>query len=348
MNRYICVRVFGALCLGGATLVGTSSTVLSSRLCSGTASKYESNATAAGFCATDQPERPGETVSVRALWDRYCDPFTRSYRGAVVVTSEVTREDGTVEEVQSIVEDAVAFIPTWDHPPENASEIQRRGEFAFMVAQGWDPTSVVRHYQVHCTGFEVNYLSGYEPGWIDDGDTGDVHFTVVDPVPVETIRDRALAKIQPPPPAIGSAPPTGRTVVNLPTWLWVDTPWVELTDWDAQGAVRVDVYARPVDVTWTFDDDEVASSEGEGSVVCDDPGEVWTPDDGDSDSSCQYQFTYPSSWNADGVFHGSVTVRWEVSWSMNGDDQGVFGDISRTTDFDVDVVEIQTVGVFSG
>ena len=306
----------------------------------------ETSASAEGFCATDQPGRYDErSVSVQALWNRYCDPFTRSYRGAVVVTSEVERDDGTVDEVQTIYEDAVRFIPVWFHPPENASESQRRGEFAFMVSMGWDPTSVVRHFQVQCTGFEVNWISGYGAGWIDEGDTGDVHFTVVDPVPVETIRDRALAKIQPAAPSVGSAPPAAQAVVHLPTWLWVDTPWVELTNWDAQGAVRVDVFARPADVTWEFDDDEVAGYAGEGEVVCLDPGEVWTPADGSDDSSCQYVFGYPSGWNDDGVFHGSVTVRWELSWSLNGDDQGTFGELTRSTDFDMGVVEIQTVGV---
>lgn len=295
------------------------------------------NASGSGWCATSQPPRQND-LTVDQLWNAYCAPYTRPYRGVVTIDTVVTNPDGSQSVTSETFIDRVSFEYEYDHPGDTTDPVFLQIQFDFMVLMGWDPTSVVQHYSVICTGHEVNWRSGITE------DDGAVHFTVVDPVPVEVLRDRALAKIRFDPPVIGSAPPATRSVVNLSNWLWVDTSWATLSDSDAQGAVSVTVTARPVDVTWTFDDNRSRAFAGRGEVVCDGPGTPWRDGLDDDASDCQYLFRYPSAWNPDGVFHGGAEVRWELTWALNGVDQGAFGEMTRASAFDVRVVEIQTVG----
>jgi hypothetical protein len=303
--------------------------------CGGSTSISGGVASAGGWCATNQPGRQ-EGLTMEQLWNAYCVPYTRPYRGAVSVDTPAVGADGLPTTTTETVVDTVTLDHVYDHPVGDTPEFLKM-QFDFMVRMGWDPTSVVAHYGVACSGHEVSWRSGISE------DTGAIHFTVVDPVPVETLRDNALAKIPFNPPGVGSAPPIGRSIVNLSNWLWVDTPWVRLSDSDGQGAVTVEVFAEPIHVDWTFDDD-YDDFEGEGSERCDGPGEVWRRGADEDASDCQYTFHYPSSWNDAGVFKGTATVSWDLTWSINGEDQGSFGTMTRTSAFDVNVVEIQTVG----
>lgn len=258
-----------------------------------------------GWCVGAEPGRQ-PTRSDRAMWNQFCrDAYwgqgaSRAYDDGYKVSFDLSQVIG-------------------DEP----------GDYDRMIRNGWDPTGQVGAYILDCD--------------VQDGTVNRVccvYFTISDPVPIDDVLDEAIALLPLEEPSVGAAPPVGRGIVYLPTWLWISDDWTELTEAATQGSVTVDVFANPQDVTWTFDDDG-----GDGEVVCNGPGDQWTSDDGATDSSCQYTFTYPSAWESSGVFSGSSTIRWEIRWSLNGVDQGVWGPVVRTSTFDVTVVEIQTVGI---
>ncbi len=273
--------------------------------CGGTARLGNVNATGFGWCPVNQPGRvPDSEVDHRARWSRYCDPAGRGFADGDTVTFALTDVHG-------------------DSPDQ----------YDLMVGLGFDPTSVVGHDVARCVGNGTDVSVGsieYESA---------IHFTISDPVPIETLIDRAKARVPLTPPTIGLAPPADAMVVNLPTWLWIEDAWQERTGSDTAGSVTVTVTAAPADVSWTFTDDERTHD-----VTCDGPGEAWTTSDGGDDSSCQFMFTRPSAWDSDGLFSGAATITWAASWSLNGGPQTPIGTLDRTTSFDIEVCEIQTVG----
>lgn len=158
------------------------------------------------------------------------------------------------------------------------------------------------------------------------------------------VRDRARARLVPPLPTPSVSP--GRAVVRVPTWLWVDGGWSVLAETETQGSVTVRVQARPVTTTWELD---------EATHTCTGPGVAWSPQAqqaydrqpatvrGAGNPACTFTFVDSSTTRPDGVHHARVSVAWEFAWWLNGQPQGVFGSLERSTDFDVTVGEIQTV-----
>jgi hypothetical protein len=274
--------------------------------CGGTAVIGSDDATGSGWCPGTQPGRvPSSGVDQRARWDEYCSLVAG--RGFL---------DG----------DTVTFALTDIHGDS-------ADEYGLMVSLGFDPTSIVGHYVGRCVGNGTDVTVGTL------GTGAAIHFTISDPVPIDTLIDRAKARVPLSPPAVGLAPPADAMVVNVSTWLWVDNPWEPLTASETAGSVTVTVTARPSDVSWTFDDDQRTHD-----VTCEGPGEPWTRADGDDDSSCQFTFTRPSAWDADGLLTGTATITWEADWSLNDALQEPIGTLDRTTTFDIQVCEIQTVG----
>jgi hypothetical protein len=166
------------------------------------------------------------------------------------------------------------------------------------------------------------------------------------PDPVE-LRDFLTAGLTPAPPAIAMAPPDS-SVVNLPTWLWVEGDWAPIGDRADGSALSVAVEARPVEVEWSADDDGVRFEgvwfDGGRDVTCDGPGKVWRAGLPESASSCKYTFRYPSRWDDDGAFTLVSTTRWELRWWLNDVDQGVFGTLTPSSSVSIPVIEIITVG----
>ncbi|MBN1174815.1 MAG: hypothetical protein JXA67_21825 [Micromonosporaceae bacterium] len=131
--------------------------------------------------------------------------------------------------------------------------------------------------------------------------------------------------------------PAGDQLVNLPTWLALDT-----ASWQAQSAtasvpgVSVTATARPVKAVW-------ALGEG-GSVTCTGPGTAWTAgtDPMAASPDCGYTYRRSSAGVAGAAFNVTVTITWEVTWAGAGQSGTVAG-LTTTGTVSVRVAESQAV-----
>lgn len=166
---------------------------------------------------------------------------------------------------------------------------------------------------------------------------GQFVYTIAAPVPPEVLRDRAAARLNPPTPTLGSSPPLGErpAIVHFATWLWVTDPWEAQTETESAGLVTVDVIARPDRITWVFGDG--------GVVVCAGPGIEWSPAVTEAGTYCSHTFGTSSTGQPGAAYSATATVTWVFSWAINGVDQGDFGSFDATTNFDIQVGEIQSI-----
>jgi hypothetical protein len=268
--------------------------------CGGDSRRDRDSGVVIGWCVGSTPGQPPQVTgySEAQLWARWCaDRISDPYNESFEV-----------------------------YPPSFVMEITNPETIARL---GFDPTGVYGMWEVTCHAPEV--LSG--------GDLTHIYFVfyeITPPVPVEVLRDRAVARIEPPLPELGSSPPFGErpSVVQLPTWLWVNGAWEAIQESETSGFVTVEVVAVPLHVDWSL---------GGGHVRCEGPGIPWSPAADAAGTYCQHTFTSTSSGQPDGEFAASATVAWELSWFLNGRDMGTFGTLDRTTGFEIAVTEIQAV-----
>lgn len=190
---------------------------------------------------------------------------------------------------------------------------------------GLDPTGEYVWYDVIC--------------WHDGRGEGDYSIIVeiTPPVPPEVIRDRATARLEPPPPDPATSPPSAQqTYVKIPTWLWLEAAaWTPVEVSETQGLVTVTVRATPTGALWLMGDG--------GEVYCSGPGIAWYSGAPEDATDCSYTYRHSSYGEPDGRFRASVTVTWEFEWWINDVPQGVFGSVELTTPFELAVAEIQAV-----
>ena len=114
--------------------------------------------------------------------------------------------------------------------------------------------------------------------------------------------------------------PSGTTVVNLPTWFWIDPSlWHADAVTATVGSVSATAVATPVSVAW--------STGNGGLTVCAGPGipyDVLAPPAGQT-TYCSYRFSRTSAGQPspdenpnDGAFVIMATITWSVSWSATG------------------------------
>lgn len=114
--------------------------------------------------------------------------------------------------------------------------------------------------------------------------------------------------------------PSGTTVVNLSTWLWIDPSlWHADAVTATVGSVSATAVATPVSVAWSTGDG--------GLTVCSGPGipyDVLAPVAGQT-TYCSYRFTRTSAGQTspdgnpnDSAFVITATITWSVSWSATG------------------------------
>ena len=142
-----------------------------------------------------------------------------------------------------------------------------------------------------------------------------------------------------------TAPPPDRMVVGVGSWFWVPaylwqkisvTAWIPITS----GTISATTEAEPRDLIFSPGD----GSFGTGDIKCDGPGLRWLPFYGDSKpSSCMYTYKHSSSLSRDGLFHGSLTTVWEVSWHTNIGVGGSLPDIEGTSFVTVRVRELEAL-----
>jgi len=157
--------------------------------------------------------------------------------------------------------------------------------------------------------------------------------TVPDPPPggLPGIVGEAFNETAVPSPAIGTSPSEvggvpDSTVVNLPTWFWIDPDqWRTYSATASGGGYVATVWAVPVSVTWTAawnfpssrDDPEGGTTFGPEvlDLICDGPGSVYDPGgNGDQSTGCSFDFTQ-SSFGTDQQLGAAVT--WDVSWALS-------------------------------
>ena len=146
-----------------------------------------------------------------------------------------------------------------------------------------------------------------------------------------------------PKPVVGAAPPVSKGVVKVGMWFWTDPAGfvsVSASAWvPVPGGVLV-ASATAVPVRLVFDSGEP----GGRKVVCEGPGRVWAPVDGDVlVSSCMYTFLHSSAVSASGVFSARLSIVWRVSWTANDGAGGDLGEYTTFTSEQITVNEIQAL-----
>ena len=195
-----------------------------------------------------------------------------------------------------------------------------------VLVRGWDPSGTYAAHVVICYDGAGNVIAQWDPYWI----------TLTEPVDPTVLRDDALAKIDFPEPEIDGM--TALThAVQLESWFWVDNEWEELSDSSTQGLVTVDVFATPDRVIYATGDGETFDCEGE-------PVE-WTDAVNDAGTTCGHIYTSGTADEPGLVYMAEATIEWELSWAINGVDQGVFGTGDAVSVFEIPVGEVQIVEV---
>jgi hypothetical protein len=146
----------------------------------------------------------------------------------------------------------------------------------------------------------------------------------------------ASRKIPVPQLAVNPAPEHGG-IVNFGMWLALGNPQ-PISVQAGIGNVWARTTAEITSTMWEM---------GNGDTVhCDGPGTPLTPDDpGWNDTAqgpCGYTYTEKPPPEP---YHVTVTATWTVTWTTSTGTTGTANPITRSTTFDYDVGEIQTIGV---
>ncbi len=138
----------------------------------------------------------------------------------------------------------------------------------------------------------------------------------VDPYSLALQAEKSIVLPNPP---IGTNP-SGASVVNLATWLWIDSSvWHAYQVTANAGPVSATASAVPTSVTWSMGDG--------GSVTCAGPGVAYEPALASSAQAtdCSYRYSVSSAGQPsadgnpdDGAFLVRATISWSVSWSAQG------------------------------
>ena len=149
----------------------------------------------------------------------------------------------------------------------------------------------------------------------------------------------ALARADLPSPGISTSPSsideiTDTTIVNFPTWLWIDaSDWRTVMAVASGGGLVATVWATPIDVTWRSEwDFPEPSDDPEGGItffpesldlVCAGPG---APYDGSVSptaqvTACDSIFTQSTFGTYQPL---DASIAWQVNWALS-DDAGVVG-----------------------
>lgn len=157
-------------------------------------------------------------------------------------------------------------------------------------------------------------------------------------VPVETVVQRAVERLELPEPVIRTSPDEDLAqVVHVPTWLWVErSTWGPVSTSAAVEGVKVRATARPRRAVWSM-------GEG-GEVVCRGPGtpysDVYSPRVSSPD--CGYTYRRASVSAPGRAYTVSVRVVWDVEW-QGGGEAGVVPGLVMGAQRELVVDEVQTV-----
>ncbi|HUC37894.1 MAG TPA: hypothetical protein VMR97_12330 [Acidimicrobiales bacterium] len=165
----------------------------------------------------------------------------------------------------------------------------------------------------------------------------------VDPL---ALAQQAEASITLPSPSIHTNP-AAYSVVNVPTWLWVDSSsWHPLAASATAGPITATAVAAPSSVTWTMGDG--------GTVVCDGPGVAYQSNEPASQQStyCSYSYKQSSAGQPssdgdpnDGAYQVVATITWAVTWTVTGaPGGGLLPGLQTSSTVPVRVEQVESIG----
>lgn len=256
--------------------------------------------------------------------------------------------------------------PDSNPPPKPGGTIVNQTPEAIVVTSPSGPTYEVHHHGKNRHGrWECHYFlvggddGGFEPTPLfsqgpitpapqdpvalqcvdENGDQAFLQIFVFDPanplgpldVPARAA-DEAIKLLVIDPPTVRLSPPVGvPQLVGVPTWLWVDDPWVPRQASAMLGGVTATVTATPMSVTWDL---------GDGSTVtCPGPGTAYDPSrsPGDQHSDCA------STFQRRGSHAVTATVTYATGWTATTGEAEPLDEITRATTVAVDVIEAQAL-----
>ncbi len=139
--------------------------------------------------------------------------------------------------------------------------------------------------------------------------------------------------------------PAAFSVVNLATWLWIDSAsWRTYEATAAAGGVTATAIATPQTVTWNMGNGQ--------SVVCAGPGTPYDPSASGEPPSCSYAYRESSAEQTsvdgnpnDDSFLVTATISWSVTWSVLGSvGGGTLPDLETHSTVPIRVEQVESVG----
>ena len=163
-----------------------------------------------------------------------------------------------------------------------------------------------------------------------------------DDVTAPTVGQLAVSELNLAAPTVSTAPSGGKAIVNLESWLWIDSAqWQPITAKAAVDGISATATAIPVSVVWDM---------GDGNqVICNGPGVAYNTNipDRDESTNCGYTYQETSANGPDQQFPITTAIEYDVTWTSvgvaGGGDLGIILGASTTTPVTVD--EIGTVTV---
>jgi hypothetical protein len=128
-------------------------------------------------------------------------------------------------------------------------------------------------------------------------------------------------------------PPGGTTYVNFETWMWIESV-------PAGGSITAPVMQVPgMTVRTTASIDSVRWEMGDGGVVsC-----PLTVNEATAEADCNYSYVRSSAHQPNATYTGRASTVWLAQWEI--DEAPISGQVEapRTTEFDLQVAEVQTI-----
>ncbi len=169
-------------------------------------------------------------------------------------------------------------------------------------------------YVMSCNGQDFIPSTGLS--WVPFGKQGPKGAAPIDPL---VLAEKAADSIALPGPSIHTNP-SGYTIVNLNTWLWVDeAAWRPFVASATAGPVTATAVATPSSVSWSMGDGD--------TVVCQGPGTPYDQNEPASDQQTNCSYTYrqssagqpsPDGDPNDGAYQVTASVTWTVTWTATG------------------------------
>ena len=169
--------------------------------------------------------------------------------------------------------------------------------------------------------------------FVADGAAG---VPAVDPT---VVAQQAVAKMKLVGPDIASPRATGKYIVGVPTWMWVNkspTSYGPNTTTATAGGVTVTATAKVSKIVWKLGDGT--------SVTCNGPGTPYAASFGNQESpTCGHTYARTSASQPRGSYTVAATATWTVDWQVAGGEAGQFTE-ARQSQMQVAIGEVQVVG----